>query len=368
MKSKSTSANPWLQENRKYLWIILLVAFSIFAFTTILAIAFQEEPFSYDTSNILFFISLFVIPLIAVNVIFLFKWLFNQYCHNQLQLLWLKIGGLLIGVFIGTVLFEFIYHLNGIVDDDFIVLGDYTFSASASEVIDNLLIALLLGTPMFIKQKVKLTAAKALEEKKQELDKVHQLKTQSELEALQAKVNPHFLYNSLNSIASLIHINPDQAEQMVLSLSELFRYTLNYSSGNFSTVAQESKMVETYLSIEMIRFQENLQCDVSIEEGLDHVMIPRFLLQPLVENAIKHGTSKIQKGIIRLAIKRINDDLVFNVADNGPSFPTEFSSGYGLKSVTDQLELLYSNKHSFELINEPEKMVKIVLEKVFTHD
>lgn len=356
-----------LQENWQYLRVLMVLA--VLSIALVFGVQLAEGiPLELDVNNRIFTLSLLFIPLFAVNIIYYLKTNFIEYCRNPRQVILLKTVGMYVGIISGTVLFEWIYGLYGIIDNDYIVLGPLELSPSVSEVISNAITATIIGIPIFIRQGIKDKANKEIKAKERELEKAHQLNVQSQLEALQARVNPHFLYNSLNSIASLIHINPDQAEQMVLSLSELFRYSLNYSDGQLSTIAKEVKMVETYLGIEMIRFGDQLTCEIDVEPGLEKVLIPRFLLQPIVENAIKHGTSKIKKGSIRLSIARSGNDLEFKVADNGPDFPELFNSGYGLKSVTDQLQLIYEDNHSFELLNSPEKHVRIVLKNVLSNE
>lgn len=361
MTASKTHTNPWLKENLQYLWYVLGGTVLMLSLPVVV-MSVQDEPVEFSTENIIFFISLTVIPMTTVNTIYLMKRLIVPMIKTQNQVMLVKIIGLFMGAIAATVFFEWVYGLFGIVDDDYIVLGSWTLSPSESEVVSNTINAAIIGIPVFIWQRLKTNADIALEQKKKELVKANELNTQSQLEALQARVNPHFLYNSLNSIASLIHINPDQAEQMVLSLSELFRYSLNYSNGQLSTIAQEVKMVETYLSIELIRFGDKLQCEINVDKSLEQVLIPRFLLQPIVENAIKHGASKLASGSISMEIKRNGPDLVFTIADNGPDFPADFNAGYGIKCVTDQLNLLYNDKHSFAMLNEPEKHVKIILE------
>ncbi|MBL4710439.1 MAG: histidine kinase [Flavobacteriales bacterium] len=248
------------------------------------------------------------------------------------------------------------------------MLGSYELSPRTSEVIDNTLFALLLGVPIFLKKQVQENAIITINKKEEELNHAYQLRIQSELEALQSKVNPHFLYNSLNSIACLIYEDPAKAERMVLLLSDLFRYTLNNKSGNFSTIEEELKMVKAYLEIELIRFQDNLTCEIDVKDELSSLLIPRFLLQPLVENAIKHGTSKREKGNIKLKIFNVASDLCISVADNGPSFPEEYDSGYGLKGILDKLNLLYKDDFEFSLNNEPTKEVKIILKNTITNE
>lgn len=363
MKRSATSGNTLVEENLQYIWILLGVAL-VFVLLIIGVRISEGMPITIDVENIIFLASVVAIPLVAVNTIYFFKYYGLDFCRNKQHVLALKITGLYLGVILGTLIFEAIYAAYGIIDDDYIVMGSFELSASASEVVSNVFSASFLGIPIFIKQQIRQSSSIALEAKKQELDSAQRLNVQSQLEALQARVNPHFLYNSLNSIASLIHVNPDQAEQMVVSLSELFRYSLNYSNGQLSTIAEEIKMVQTYLGIELIRFGDKLSYNIEVDQGLEQVLIPRFLLQPIVENAVKHGTSKISSGKIIVQVKQEQGSICFSIADNGPDFSDAFEAGYGLKCVTDQLNLLYKNKHVFEMMNTPKKQVRIVLENM----
>ncbi|MDO1449763.1 histidine kinase [Rhodocytophaga aerolata] len=200
-----------------------------------------------------------------------------------------------------------------------------------------------------------------ISEQEYQLLELNGLKTKAELEALQAKINPHFLYNSLNSIASLVHINPDKAEEMVILLSKFFRYSTSVKSGYFHTLGEELEMVSTYLEVEKVRFDERLTYAIEYaQQGLDHYLIPRFLLQPLVENAIKHGISKIAgKGMIRLQICREEGFLSISIHDNGPRFPEQLNTSYGLQSTSDKLRMLCGEDARMELISEPYKHIKI---------
>ncbi len=198
-------------------------------------------------------------------------------------------------------------------------------------------------------------------EQEYQLLQLKELKTKAELEALQAKINPHFLYNSLNSIASLVHINPDKAEEMVILLSKFFRYSTSVKSQYFHTVGEEIEMVRTYLEVEKVRFDERLSYAIEYaEEGLQQYLIPRFLLQPLVENAIKHGISKIaENGIIRLQIAKEGQLLVILIHDNGPRFPDHLTTSYGLQSTSDKLRMLCGEDARLDISNQPYKYIRI---------
>lgn len=200
-----------------------------------------------------------------------------------------------------------------------------------------------------------------LSEQEFQLLNLEKLKTRAELDALQAKINPHFLYNALNSIASLVHEDPDKAEEMTLLLSKLFRYSTGRDGELFATLSDELEMVRTYLQVEKVRFGNRLTFSVEISDpALSELRLPQFLLQPIVENAIKHGIAKrAELGRIDVRIYEKSGELHLCVHDNGPAFPDDMSGGYGLRSIQDKLKLLYGNEAKVELQNWPLKQVLI---------
>jgi sensor histidine kinase YesM len=216
---------------------------------------------------------------------------------------------------------------------------------------------------------VNLEREKKLGEKELEVSRLQQLKSKAELDALHSKVNPHFLYNALNSIADLSITDGKKARQMTIALADLFRYSINYSNNNYATVNDEVAMTEVYLQIEKIRFEDNLNYSMNIDEETGHYLVPRFILQPLVENAVKHGlkmTGKMTE--IKLEVKIDNDALLVMIADNGPLFPDQLTPGYGVKSVFDKLDLLFPGNYEIYFRNEPHKEVVIRINKLIKNE
>ena len=201
--------------------------------------------------------------------------------------------------------------------------------------------------------------------KELELSRMRESKAKAELDALQSKVNPHFLYNALNSIADLSITDGKKGRRMTIALADLFRYSINYSNSNYSTIKDEVEMTEVYLQIEKIRFEDQLNYAVDVEEDLNHYLVPRFLLQPLVENAVKHGmkaTGKMTE--IKLNIRMDEKGMVFEILDNGPDFPEELNPGYGVKSVYDKLDLLFPDNYEIHFSNQPQKKVSLFIHKL----
>lgn len=187
------------------------------------------------------------------------------------------------------------------------------------------------------------------------------IKTQYEL--LHAKVNPHFLYNSLNSIAGLALSDGEKTKKMALSLSRFFKYSINRESKNITTISEEMEMVNTYLEIEKIRFEDRLYYSIFVEPETEDLEIPKFLIQPLVENSVKHGQNLNDFTItITLEIKQLNNKLLISIKDKGKPYDDDMEPGYGIKSVYDKLDLFCQGKYEIAFVNSPEKSIDITIE------
>lgn len=176
------------------------------------------------------------------------------------------------------------------------------------------------------------------------------LASRAELKALRAQINPHFLFNALNSIAGLIRDRPDLADETLEQLAHVFRYTLRRSEQEWVTLGEELDFVTAYLSVEQARFGERLHVRLEVDEEARRVQVPAMLVQPLVENAIRHGVAEREEaGHIALRVFRAGDKWEIEVANNGPGFPKEFGlegghNGHGLKNVAARLSGYYSGE------------------------
>jgi hypothetical protein len=168
----------------------------------------------------------------------------------------------------------------------------------------------------------------------------------SELKALRAQINPHFLFNALNTIAGLIPRNPDRAEQTIEQLAEVFRYTLRRSDREWVRLDDELAAVRAYLDIEQTRFRERLTVVVNSSDGARNWRIPAMTVQTLVENAVKHGVAEITgPAVVEIQAQVAGCRLRIEVRDNGPGFPPAGGrsahtrpAGYGLRNVRERLE------------------------------
>jgi two-component system, LytTR family, sensor kinase len=286
--------------------------------------------------------------------------IFMQY-HLQLRKKWWRYAVLLASVYVFCIVVQYLFFVRPF--DVIKMLRDIVILHPMEIVFDsNILIATALLYNIYLREEKQ---QKKMAEQEFAFLEMRELRTKAELEALQAKINPHFLYNSLNSIASLIHESPDKAEQMVLLLAKFFRYSTNAKSQYFTRLTHELEMVETYLQVEKVRFDERLTYHIHFEnEDLKDCLVPQFLIQPLVENAIKHGISKITgKGILEIEVSEKDKYLIISIFDNGLPFPENINSGYGLRSTQDKLRLLCGEDARLEISNRPRKGVVITLRK-----
>jgi len=201
-----------------------------------------------------------------------------------------------------------------------------------------------------------------VKEKDVELSRLREAKSEAEVKMLQSQINPHFLYNALNSIASLAHTDADKTEKMTLSLSDLFRHSINRKAEKINSLQDEVNLLRSYLEIEQIRFGDRLEFTIDVEPDLLGIKIPMFILQPLVENAIKHGVSKIEgQGKIILKVNKKDNGVLISVQDNGPDFPEGLLSGHGLQTVYDLLRFSYGDKAAISWHNQPQKEIIIFI-------
>ncbi|HYD49778.1 MAG TPA: histidine kinase [Terriglobales bacterium] len=179
---------------------------------------------------------------------------------------------------------------------------------------------------------------------------LRELAVSAQLAALRAQVNPHFFFNSLNSIAQLIATDPEKAEACVERLAEIFRYMLKRSDNELVSLADELEIAEAYLHIEKARFGANLRVEEKVDDQARGVVLPGLILQPLVENAVKHGISqKIGGGSVIIEAALDHGDLRLSVADTGVGMrarDTVFERGVGLRSVRDRLVRLYGPRYA----------------------
>jgi two-component system LytT family sensor kinase len=193
------------------------------------------------------------------------------------------------------------------------------------------------------------------------------LLVEARLQALSAQINPHFLFNTLNSVAALIRTDPHQARLVVFKLSRILRRLLRKHE-NFNPLREELTFIDDYLSIEVVRFGEKLKFQKEVDPKTLDMAVPSMLLQPLIENCIKHGlSSKVEGGTIRLASREENGRLRLLVEDDGVGIPEEklatlFERGIGISSVNERLKVLFGTNYRMWIDSKPGAGTRIEIE------
>ena len=204
------------------------------------------------------------------------------------------------------------------------------------------------------------------------LEEQGRLLVEARLAALTSQINPHFLFNTLNSVSSLIRTDPNQARVMVVRLSTILRRLLRKNE-NFSPLRDELSFIEDYLSIEVVRFGDKLRFEKDVAVDTLDMLVPSMLLQPLVENSIKHGlSSKIEGGTIRIRANRIGSRLQLVVEDDGVGISearlaTLLNQGIGVTNVNERLKVLFGNDYRMWIDSQPGQGARIQIEMPELH-
>lgn len=177
------------------------------------------------------------------------------------------------------------------------------------------------------------------------------LNNEIELRNLRSQLNPHFMFNALNSVRALVDEDSKKAKQAVSLISNILRYVLTSDKKDVVTIKEELELVKDYLAVEKIRFEDRLHVEYDIEEHVLNEKIPPFIIQTLVENAIKHGISnRIQPGKIGVKIQTTEFGIIITIEnDISQTKSSAVSTGIGIANLKKRLELLYSNTAQFEL-------------------
>lgn len=182
--------------------------------------------------------------------------------------------------------------------------------------------------------------------------RLHAQLAEAQLTVLRTQLNPHFLFNTLNAISSLVERDPRGVRRMIARLSELLRHTLEQTTEQEIPLEREGDLLRRYLDIMEVRFQGRLEVSLQIDDDVRSALVPNFVLQPLVENAFKHGVDATH-GAARIAIRaqRAGSDVLLSVCDNGPGLVASpnGAGGLGLRNTTARLTQLYGDRHRLSL-------------------
>jgi len=312
--------------------------------------------FTYDHTPLRIFSS--VLSAVSIGSLMLLVISFRHYltivtAHQTLKviiIIALLAGAALLGTEITLLLRSLLSHER------------YQVFTGGSVYILNILIVMVTGIPIYISEEWKTMLNTRLLNQQYRVLQLEQQQAVFELELLRAKINPHFLYNVHNTVAGLISKDPSKAEELVLLLSKFFRFSLNKNSATFHSITDELDIIKTYLHMQQIRFEDRMSYTIQAEPAVLDLQIPSFILQPIIENAVKHGIEPgAENGSVSVALTADERNISIIIADSGPAFPDKPGTGHGLQMVMSKLRLLYSDDFKMELNNHPQKYVHLIL-------
>lgn len=178
---------------------------------------------------------------------------------------------------------------------------------------------------------------------------------EAEIDRLKAQINPHFLFNSLNSISSLTISKPESAREMVVKLSSFLRYSLEFKENELTSLNDEIEHIQQYLEIEKVRFGDRLQFTFDIPGDCTDCMVPNMILQPLLENAIKHGVyESLDPVLVKTTVEKSDEALIVKVTNSfDPEAPPRKGKGIGLQNVSNRMQLIYQAENLVHVIKNP---------------
>jgi signal transduction histidine kinase len=219
--------------------------------------------------------------------------------------------------------------------------------------------AMVVAFPIIHGTEMALRFLRQVQEKERQEERLRSLATEAELKALKAQINPHFLFNTLNTIAELIHADSERAEATVERLAEMFRYVLNGSGRGLVPLEEELAFLDGYLEIERVRFGDRLRVSREVApEALD-LLVPSLVLQPLVENTLRHGLGADGSVDLSIEIRIDGERAVIAISDRGPGLPARYKigegPGHGLYNVDQRLCKTYGESYGLAISgNQPQ--------------
>jgi two-component system sensor histidine kinase AlgZ len=279
--------------------------------------------------------------MIAVPSIFLLNRIGHRYSKKYPRLVFLMYSlALVCTAAAGSLAGDLLLRIAGIVSRGSYWLefwGSFPFAFVIS-----LIFGLSVSTFETLRYKLQATVLE-LRTRQVEQERAYKLLAEARLSSLESRIHPHFLFNTLNSIAALIPADPQRAEDIVGRLASLLRFSLNQNHGSLVPLGQELKIVRDYLEIEKTRFGARLHYEIEVPSSLESISVPPLALQSLVENCVKHVVTKRQQGgEIRVSGSLVSGCIVMEVVDDGPGFSLEtISPDHGLANLIARLQLLF---------------------------
>lgn len=339
-----------LTKNKIY-WICQLTGWILIGFFNVLALT-AFDTYSFDK---LIYIIYFVI--LGLSSTHIYRFVIKKYKWFELPVKRLIPRTILTTLIIGTIIFSILYSvqfLSGAYTGEEYQWGRPIFGIFNSSIF--VLIWSLIYFSVYFFENYKKAEIESLIWESAVKD--------FELKTLKAQLNPHFMFNAMNSIRSLIEEDPQRAKKAVTQLSNILRYSLKIERKETVSLEDEIQTVTDYLELEYIRFEERLKYNIKVAPETAKIELPPMMIQTLVENALKHGVAKrTEGGFISLTSSIINNSLIIEIKNSGQLSETDLmnATGFGISNTKHRLSLLYGEKSSFLIQNENDDTVSVKL-------
>jgi sensor histidine kinase YesM len=262
------------------------------------------------------------------------------------------IAALVVIAVAGTLLATTIMMLSGLVPRE--RFSQWFVGALRTSVVITVVFGIFMTAYELMKDRLEETTL-ALRTKERDEAEARRVAAEAQLASIEARVQPHFLFNTLNSIAALVHDDPAGAERMTGQLASLMRSSLQSNDRPLVPLDEELRLVRAYLDIERVRFGDRLRYAVDLREGTASALVPRLALQTLVENSVKYAVTPRREGAsIRIRAERSDGRVRLAVEDDGPGFdPIAAGNGHGLALLQSRLEFLFGDRASMQIDGRP---------------
>jgi sensor histidine kinase YesM len=345
----------WREALRACLWIVPPIAVIV----GVLLIVIEHTQFSH--AGIKFLFSLVYCAVIGIPSAVILNWLGFRYTERFPRLIVLiNVIALLATATVGTLAGGLVFQLIGLLQPWEYWLefkGSYPIS-----IVITLVVGLSISSFETMRHKLQ-SATLALRTQQVEQERANKLLAEARLSSLASRIHPHFLFNTLNSIASLIPTDPKRAEDTVSLLASLLRFSLNENQSGLVPLEQELKIVRDYLEIERTRFGKRLRYRIDAPATVDRIKVPPLALQSLVENSIKHVVAQRPEGAtIEVVGANEASRVRLQVIDDGPGFSLEsITPEHGLGNLVSRLELLYGESAQLSVARKDNRTVVTLL-------
>jgi sensor histidine kinase YesM len=346
------SANS--KENHGYTRIFFRVLVVACAVALLIVLLFLSLGTRLSESGVHFLVAFVYSASIAIPSAFLLNWIAHNYSAQFPRMIVLIHAAALVATAIlGSLASGLILQFAGIVPRD-----AYWFQFR-SYLAFTVVITLMIGMSMTSYHTVLFKLQEAtleLRTRQVEQERAYKLLAEARLSSLESRIHPHFLFNTLNSIAALIPSDPQRAEDTVGKLAALLRFSLSANQSGLVLLSQELKIVRDYLEIESTRFGPRLRYEIAVPDELAEVSVPPLALQSLVENAVKHVIAQQSQGAsIHISGARVAGRIVLEVSDDGPGFTlAAITPEHGLGNLIARIELLFGSAGQLEVARENE--------------